>query len=647
MQPKIGHTRDLLLGEDTCLVIPPYQRPYEWNSDRWQSLIKDIVESLTGQKSNHFIGVAITTESKPICEKAKSAIVHKHIDIIDGQQRLLTLRVWLQAIIDHNKDLGSQIDINFTNVYCQETDLEDWEAVLSGKWISKYRNYKVEESGLLNAYTYFRWVLWLGEDALLEREPELLPKPSRRSESISSLSELHGFWQESLDKRKFISESQDTSLQIARSQLVDPETLLRATVDKLTLLVLEISDQDEDPADIFNALNGQRSELFQFDHLRNYIFANIKEVELRAELYENKWKDVERMVSQQEISVKGSSALDTYLYDLLISLGEKKFQSISKDKTARQITRYFNSNRNKFSSKAKPFSEEVILPNLVSWTSLKMNGKPLLIKHQKYELPTTVQDSLKLMEWMSSGPVAPLLLNVVNRYYLKKISDSELIHSVKAIENYLARFIISGDALSPLRASIMNICAKLGGNYNLEDLQSMLRDLMHTDESLKKRLLPSSAKAQDPYGDYAKLYESRTPRQLLALFQSIEKYRAGEHCSNLLRETSEDPLTIEHIYPQSPDRWKGDLKDWDTSNTALKNRLHTLGNLAIVPKSINSEMSNEKFLDKKKILKQNVFVELTVNREWQSDSYTKWTPELVDSRSVVLLDDFLKAYPYE
>jgi hypothetical protein len=590
--------------------------------------------------------VAITTESKPHCEKAKSAIVHKHIDIIDGQQRLLTLRIWLQAIIDHQKDSGSEIDIKFTNVYCQETDLEDWDAVLSGKWIPKYKNYKTDESGLLHAYTYFRWVLWLGEDAMLEREPEVLPKPSRRGESIKTLEELHVFWQESLDKRKFASESQDTTLQISKSQAVEASTLLQATVDKLTLLVLEISDQDEDPADIFNALNGQRSELFQFDHLRNFVFANIKEVDSRTDLYENKWKDVERMVSQQEISVKGSSALDTYLYDLLISLGEKKYQSISKDKTARQITRYFNSNRNRLNH-AKAFSEDVILPNLISWTSLKMNGEAFQIKHSKYELPVGVRDSLKLMEWMSSGPVAPLLLNVVNRYYLEKISDQELMLSVKSIENYLARYVISGDALSPLRAAIMNVCARLGSSYTLEDLQAILKDLKHTDENLEKRLLPSSARLQDPYGDYARLYESRTPRQLLALFQSIEKYRAGEHCSNLLRDSTDDPLTIEHIYPQTPDRWKSDLKAWDTSSTALKNRLHTLGNLAVVPKSINSEMSNERFLEKKQILKENVFVELTVNREWQSPNQSKWTPEAIDIRAASLLGDFLKAHPYD
>ena len=324
MQPKIGVVRALLLERDTCLVIPPYQRPYEWTRDRWQSLIRDIVESLTSQRETHFIGVAITTESKPECSKAASQILHKHIDVIDGQQRLLTLRIWLQAIIDHSKDNGNDLETSFTNVYCQETDLDDWDLVTKNKWIKKYRNYSGKESGLLHAYTYFRWILWLGQNSMTEQEPEELPKLGRNQEAMNSFSELEQFWSSSLIKRQHNSESEETSFQLARSHSIDPVKLLKSTVDQLTLLVLEVNTQDEDPADIFNALNGQRTEMFQFDHLRNFIFANINDAEMRTQLYEDSWKIAERQIAKLAIPVKGSSAFDTYLYDLLISLGEKR-----------------------------------------------------------------------------------------------------------------------------------------------------------------------------------------------------------------------------------------------------------------------------------------------------------------------------------
>ena len=644
MQPKIGVVRALLLERDTCLVIPPYQRPYEWTRDRWQSLIRDIVESLTSQRETHFIGVAITTESKPECSKAASQILHKHIDVIDGQQRLLTLRIWLQAIIDHSKDNGNDLETSFTKVYCQETDLDDWDLVTKNKWIKKYRNYSGKESGLLHAYTYFRWILWLGQNSMTEQEPEELPKLGRNQEAMNSFSELEQFWSSSLIKRQHNSESEETSFQLARSHSIDPVKLLKSTVDQLTLLVLEVNTQDEDPADIFNALNGQRTEMFQFDHLRNFIFANINDAEMRTQLYEDSWKIAERQIAKLAIPVKGSSAFDTYLYDLLISLGEKKNQPISKDKTARQFSRYFNSSRNTLA--AKGIAEKLVIPNLISWASVKKNGEPFDIGSHTYQLPSTVKASLITMDWMSSGPVVPLLLNIVNRFHFHNLSEQDLKRGIFAVENYLGRYIASGEPLSPLRASIMQICGQLGRDYDLEKLESLLKDIKFKDSDLKKKLLPLANKGSDPYADSARIYENRTPRQILALFQGIERERSGEHCPNLLRNSQEDPLTIDHVYPQSPDKWKTDIRNWETSPTSLKNRLHTLGNLGVIPKSINSSMSNEKFLRKKEILKDNRFVKLEVNEEWQAERVGKWTPEKIDERAESLLNDLLSYYPY-
>lgn len=644
MQPKIGFVRDLLLGGDSCLVVPPYQRPYEWTRDRWQSLIRDIVDGLTNQRESHFIGVAITTESKPECSKARSPLLHKHIDIIDGQQRLLTLRIWLQAVLDHSRDSGKILDIAFTNVYCQETDLENWDLVMENKWIQKYTTYKEEQSGLLHAYTYFRWILWLGQDAMTESEPDEIPKLGRNQESMNSYDEIDSYWTDCLQKRVSSPVASNSSLRLMRSEGKSPSELLKATVDKLSLLVLEVNNQDEDPADIFNALNGQRTEMMQFDHLRNFIFANIKEPDYRAELYENSWKVVERQVAKQKISVKGSSAFDTYLYDLLISLGEKRNQPVSKDKTARQFAKFYHSNRNTLA--AKGIAEKMILPNLISWASIKKNGEPIDIGRLTYELPEKVQASLVTMEWMSSGPVTPLLLNVVNRYYQGQLSTEQLSLAINSIENYLARYVMSGDPLSPLRASIMNICGRLGNSYSIDELQNLLKETKHNDVVLKRRILSSGTNKGEPYLDTGRIYELRTSRQILAILQSVERKLVGEFCPNLLRNSQEDPLTIDHIYPQSPDKWKNDIKRWEQLPSAYKVRLHTLGNMAVIPKSINSEMSNEKFLEKRQILQDNRFVKLVVNEGWQAQKVDRWTPDLIDKRANYLLETFLSYYPY-
>lgn len=526
MWHKIDKIRPLLSVDDTCLVIPPYQRPYEWYPERWQSLIRDVVEGATSSKPSHFIGVAIISESKQDCQFTQSPLLHRHIDIIDGQQRLLTLYVWLQAIFGHIKDSGKEVNTKLVNIFCQEKNIDELNNILKNKWISQYQNYKSDASGLMHAYTYFRWILWLGQNAMTEAEPDEIPKPPRNHSGFENIQALYDFWKLALEWREHSSSADSTSLQLNRGQAVDTDQLIAATLDKLTLLVLQIFPDDEDPADIFNALNGQRVELDQFDHLRNYIFSQIKSETERQELFEQSWKHVEGQVSRLKISVKGSSVLETFLYDLLISLGEKKHQPISKDKTARQFAKYVNSTRNTLGPVG--VAEKLLLPNLISWASVKNLGKPIQIVRKSYELPLNIQESLKVMDSMSSGPMVPLITNLVNRFYNEQLGFDELESGIGQIESFLARYIISGQTLSPLRASIMNICANLGKNYSIEKLTDDLRKHKPTDKSLKEKLLFTGIASQ-PYGSFGHIYESRTSRQLLAIFQGITKKRGGEH----------------------------------------------------------------------------------------------------------------------
>jgi hypothetical protein len=643
MWHKIDRIRPLLNVEDTCLVIPPYQRPYEWYPERWQSLIRDIVDGATTAKAAHFIGVAIISESKQDCVHTRSPLLHRHIDIIDGQQRLLTIYIWLQAIFGHLRDSGRQSNTNLVNIFCQERNIDELNNVLQNKWVSEYKNYKADASGLMHAYTYFRWILWLGQTAMTESEPDEIPKLPRNHLGFKSTQELYNFWKQALESRADSTHSKPGNLQAIRGQAIDSDLLIAATLDNLNLLVLQIFPEDEDPADIFNALNGQRVELDQFDHLRNYVFATIKSPDERHELYEQSWKHVEGQVDKLKISVKGSSALETFLYDLLIALGEKKHQPISKDKTARQFTKFVNSSRNNLGPLG--IAEQLILPNLISWASVKNCGGTFQIVRKSYELPLKIQKSLKTMDWMSSGPIVPLLLNLVNRFYNEQFSEEDLEDGVNQIESFLARFILAGKPLNPLRASIMNICANLGKNYTVETLSEYLRADKPKDKDLKTQLLFTGSTSQ-PYSPFAEIYESRTSKQLLAIFQGITKKRGGEHAPDLLRDGQVDELTIDHIFPQSPDKWKSNLKDWEQSMSQMEKRLHTLGNLAVVPKSINSEMSNQTFSEKKKILADVNFEKLSVNEEWQPANIARWTAGMIDARAEELLNDFIRIYPY-
>jgi hypothetical protein len=76
----------------------------------------------------------------------------------------------------------------------------------------------------------------------------------------------------------------------------------------------------------------------------------------------------------------------------------------------------------------------------------------------------------------------------------------------------------------------------------------------------------------------------------------------------------------------------------------MDNRVHTLGNLGIIPKRLNSELSNRSFHEKTAICSSphSRFPKLKVNEYWIRENQIKWLPEDIDRRAEQLLTTVLK-----
>jgi hypothetical protein len=154
-------------------------------------------------------------------------------------------------------------------------------------------------------------------------------------------------WERALELRRRRAEQETdndlSEIAITRNSDFDVQDLLNATLQKMSLLVVERQPEDEPASELFDALNGQRMTLAQFDHLRNFIFTGITDKEIRNEIYSNLWKESEIAVEKSQIKPRGgSSALDLFLYDFMISLGEARFQKrINRTKTINHFIKYF------------------------------------------------------------------------------------------------------------------------------------------------------------------------------------------------------------------------------------------------------------------------------------------------------------------
>src|SRR6478672_6961935 len=103
MRPDKLSVHDLFQKERRY-VVPLYQRAYVWNeAEQWEPLWEDIerqadacLSSVTGvPRRSHFLGAVVLNVQKIVGSSAARS------EIIDGQQRLTTLQLFLAALRDY------------------------------------------------------------------------------------------------------------------------------------------------------------------------------------------------------------------------------------------------------------------------------------------------------------------------------------------------------------------------------------------------------------------------------------------------------------------------------------------------------------------------------------------------------------------
>ena len=90
--------QNLLLDKNRAYRVPIYQRPYVWNEEQWQELYDDL-SGLT-DSDVHFLGsVVVVTD-------LKTGAAVEYYQVVDGQQRLATILIWLAALRDSLRERG-------------------------------------------------------------------------------------------------------------------------------------------------------------------------------------------------------------------------------------------------------------------------------------------------------------------------------------------------------------------------------------------------------------------------------------------------------------------------------------------------------------------------------------------------------------
>ena len=244
MRAQETHLRVLLEGSKQYR-IPLFQRPYSWQTEQWQTLWTDILETyqqVHDQEAprGHFLG--------PIVSKSLSGTPEGLAPymVIDGQQRLTTVSILLAALRDAPEAEGSSLPAKVQ------------DQCLTNGHVTGSDRFKILPTQA-------------DRDSFFQIAERRAPKPPMDT----LVGKAYGFFQHALSQ----GDDEGAHLDLAR--------LERVILDGLELVSITL-EGDDNEYQIFESLNAKGTPLSQADLLRNYFFMRLPDARQQY-LYDTFW----------------------------------------------------------------------------------------------------------------------------------------------------------------------------------------------------------------------------------------------------------------------------------------------------------------------------------------------------------------------
>lgn len=596
-------------------VIPMFQRQYAWREERQLSRLWDDLKTKAERRlenkvtTPHFMGAIV------ICLLPTFGRQVQAYDVIDGQQRLTTFQVLLNAFRDvcrvGKSEFADELDKYIVN-----------EGIMEDKTVERYKVYptqvdRPQMKALVDAGSF---------EAVVAIEKAELGKQRTGVEPIM-IAAYRYFVREIA---KFVG---------AESSEFKPEdrieALFHALKHDLSLVSIELEGGD-DPQVIFETLNGFNEPLQPTDLMRNFVFQRAYR-EKRGEgdktpdeLYTEYWLPLDRHFWKRE---EKQGRLKRPRIDLF-------FQHFLAMKQATDINvgRLYHDYKTWIET-AKPYaSVEEELKDTVHFSGI---FRHLIAPEESSDLC----EFAGMLNIFDVRTITPLILFLCGEANLK---GTELKNALTALESFLVR-----------RA----VCGLTTKNYNRLFLQLVdgLRGTENVGSGLTALLLKGEGDAVVWPDDVAfstawlsrKLYADLVTTRLQFMLKRIEQAMRSEKNEDIHVKGA---LTIEHLMPSAWATKSWPLPDGRIGLSAVDRLLgnapdpaseyrdqiiHTVGNLTLLTQPLNSSIQNGPWADKRpEILAQSA---LALNREFHD--YPEWSETTIDRRGREMLAHALATWP--
>lgn len=589
--------------------IPRYQREYTWNQRDWANLYDDITQNDTGYFLGSFIVVNGTVNSK---------MDTIHYEVIDGQQRLTTLSLFLAAlyarIMEHKDSIDDDMMLDDIRPLRNRLILKSDKSMT--RVIPQVQNHNLED---------YRWILkeHIGLDAVMQK-PKFLGL-RKMSKAFNYFYDRLG---EDVGSRNGI-ECVCCLLDICR--LVCSAVVVQITVDS-----------HADAYTLFASLNNRGVPLSAVDLIKNMLLGKVAGVDDgQLDYYFERWQEVLHNLGDD---YKTQERFFRQNYDAFRREVNKPFigESGSQLPLGSVATR---SNLLKIYEKRMEADDGAlkVLDELTENSALYSKIIGLDQESPDSEL------SHQLLELSRAQGVASylMLLFLFKKQNQLELKDETLALLVKLLVCFFVRRNLTDTPPTrDLERLFISICESvesegLKGIAAAEHIKKRLVDVSASDASFRERLEGPIYDVNPDMTRYI-LTVIASPSVTKEMKPLWERYASGNYV-----------WTIEHIFPQGkniPDEWVKMVADGDMSKATevQEKQVHTLGNLTIT--GYNSKLSNMPFVtkrDRKDVYGANVGYRNGLNLNDELINTDTWTSEQIQERTDRLVGLTLKAFDFD
>jgi len=575
-------------NDNVIYTVPRFQREYSWAKTQWESLFDDIMESSPG----YFLGSFICIN------QSKDTLSLQNLELVDGQQRLLTLSLLFAAVYDVLRS--------------RESDLEDEEKLELMNLRRQLVLKKNEDQSRVvpqiqnNNNNDFRAVL--GKIGIIKH----FDTPSNAGNR--KIFRAFRYFQDRLNQ--ISCDDISTS-----SKVID----VLDKVNRCSLVKIEVASH-ADAYTLFESLNNRGMPLTPIDLIKN------------------------KLLETAESKEKGRIDAHFLLWNKLLEyLGDD--YSVQE----RFFRQYYNAFKEDFYDVCKAsvatrsnliqIYEKLIEDDPERFMGLILNAGrlyALLLGRMLDDSMGVLTKPLRDLERIQGAPSYQLLL-----YLLARMKHLELkAEHIAAITRLLVSFFVRRNLtdnpptrdLIRLFTAVVEKLNGVSGNEVIRVIRDQLRQVSSSDETFRERLA-------------GHVYEDNSAVTRFILCALEEQGMQKETWHDLWRiENKHHVLSIEHIFPQGdniPPDWVYMIADGDHEKAKEYQQVHVhrLGNLTI--SGYNSTLGNKSFEAKRdRTDTQGRYVGyrngLTLNQDLATAS--EWTVQKIEVRTKKLVEQAARLF---